>query len=203
MRQIVLFISIVLILPTLRAQTDSEIVKGIESYQKEENEKFGNPETTILEPRDFKEFEELEFYPIDLNYRVNAKFVRTPDEKPFLMFTTTMRLPEYVKYGEIHFMIDGKELKLNLYQSTDHETQEGYENYLFLPFTDLTSGDGSYGGGRFLDAWIPEGDTMIIDFNKAYNPYCAYSENYSCPIPPKENDLLVRVEAGVKDFGNH
>ncbi len=187
----------------LMGQTSSEIIKDIEAYRAEENEKFGNEETTILEPNDFKNFEALDFYPINLKYRVKANFVRTPDEKPFLMPTTTERLPEYVKYGELHFTIDEKELILNLYQNTDHDSQEGYEDYLFLPFTDLTSGDGSYGGGRFLDARIPEGDTMFIDFNKAYNPYCAYSKNYSCPIPPKENDILVRIEAGVKDFGDH
>ncbi len=188
---------------SLTAQDHSEIIKEIEAYRAEENEKFGNEETTILEPKDFKEFKELDFYPINLDYRVEAKFVRTPDEKPFLMPTTTSRLPEYVKYGEAHFSVDGKELVLNLYQNTDLTKEEGYEDYLFLPFTDLTSGDGSYGGGRFLDARIPEGDTMVIDFNKSYNPYCAYSKNYSCPIPPKENDLLVRIEAGVKDFGDH
>lgn len=187
----------------LMGQTSSEIIKDIEAYRAEENEKFGNEETTILEPKDFKNFDALDFYPINLKYRVKANFVRTPDEKPFLMPTTTERLPEYVKYGELHFTIDEKKLILNLYQNTDHDSQEGYEDYLFLPFTDLTSGDGSYGGGRFLDARIPEGDTMFIDFNKAYNPYCAYSKNYSCPIPPKENDILVRIEAGVKDFGDH
>ncbi|MDC8006219.1 DUF1684 domain-containing protein [Aureisphaera galaxeae] len=203
MKRIVCILLAVFSMSLVLAQSDSEIIKGIEAYQEEENEKFGDPETTILEPKDLKEFKELDFYPINLAFRIEAQFVRTPDEKPFLMPTTTDRLPEYVKYGELHFSLQGKDLKLNLYQSTDHETSEGYEDYLFLPFTDLTSGDGSYGGGRFLDARIPEGDRMIIDFNKAYNPYCAYSKNYSCPIPPRENDLLVRIEAGVKDFGDH
>ena len=77
---------------------------------------------------------------------------------------------------------------------------EAYEDYLFLPYTDLTSGDGSYGGGKYLDLKTPEGNTIIIDFNKAYNPYCAYSHRYSCPVPPEENDLLVRIEAGVRVY---
>ncbi len=181
----------------------SKQIKEIETYQAAENKEFGDKETTILTEADFAHFTKLEFYPINLKYRVAATFVRTPDEKPFLMPTTTDRLPEYVKYGEAHFMIDDKNLKLELYQSTKHDEQEGYEDYLFLPFTDLTSGDGSYGGGRFLDARIPKGDKMVLDFNKAYNPYCAYNSKYSCPIPPSVNDLLVRVEAGVKDFGDH
>ena len=87
-----------------------------------------------------------------------------------------------------------------MYQSFPVSQDPEYIDYLFLPFTDLTSGDGSYGGGRFLDTTIPKGDTIVLDFNKAYNPYCAYNSAYSCPIPPKENDLLVRVEAGVKAF---
>jgi len=69
--------------------------------------------------------------------------------------------------------------------------------------TDLTSGDGSYGGGRYLEVDVPTKETMIIDFNLLYNPYCAYSYRWSCPIPPKENDLLIRIEAGVKDYGHH
>ncbi len=187
---------------TLFAQQHNLVAES-KAEQLKLNEEFSNPETTILEPEDFKNFHGLEFYPIDVKFIVQAKFVRTPNEKPFLMPTTTDRRPEYVKYGEAHFLIDGKEFVLNLYKNTQPYKEPGYEDYLFLPFTDLTSGDGSYGGGRFLDQRIPEGDTMVIDFNKAYNPYCAYSSRYSCPIPPKENDLLVRIEAGVKDFGKH
>ncbi len=185
---------------SVSAQDSEEILNEIMEYRQSENDKFGKEDTTILEPKDFASFKELDYYPVDLSFRVEAKFVRTPDEKPFLMPTTTSRLPEYVKYGELHFSIQNKDLVLSLYQHTNHENQEGYEDYLFLPFTDLTSGDGSYGGGRFIDARIPSGETMILDFNKSYNPYCAYNKKYSCPIPPKENDLLVRVEAGIKDF---
>ena len=173
-----------------------------EEAQRKLNEEYLDVETSILEPEDFKNFDGLVFYPLDSKYIVKAEFLRTPDEKPFLMPTSTSRLPEYVKYGEAHFIIDGKELALNLYKSTQHYDGSDYEDYLFLPFTDLTSGVGSYGGGRYLDLKIPEGETIVIDFNKAYNPYCAYNSKYSCPIPPEENDILVRIEAGVKNFIN-
>ncbi len=179
------------------------LVSESEAAQIELNEEFSNPETTILEPEDFKNFKGLEFYPINEKFIVEAKFVRTPNEKPFLMPTTTTRTPEYIKYGEAHFNIDGKDFTLNLFKSTKPYDEPGYDDYLFLPFTDLTSSDGSYGGGRFLDQRIPEGGIIVIDFNKAYNPYCAYNARYSCPIPPKENDLLIRIEAGVKAFGEH
>ncbi len=185
------------------SQTNKEILEDIKKNQSELNEEYSNPKTSILDSLDQLTFKGLKFYPIDLKFRVEAKFIRTPDEKPFLMKTSTERLPEYVKYGEAHFSIDGKDLVLSIFQSTNHENEEGYENYLFIPYTDLTSGDGSYGGGKYIDALIPEGNTIVIDFNKAYNPYCAYSHRYSCPIPPEENDLLVRIEAGVKVYGEH
>lgn len=185
------------------AQSEEALIAEIQAYQEEENAKFRNPETSILLPADRETFAALDYYEIDTSFIVEARFIRTPDEQPFLMKTTTARLPEYVKYGEAHFEIDGKAFKLALFQSTSHESEEGYEDYLFLPFTDLTSGDGSYGGGRFIDCWIPEGETIVIDFNRSYNPYCAYNPRYSCPIPPKENDLQIRIEAGVKDFGHH
>ena len=185
------------------AQTEAKTIKEIEAFRASENEKFGNEETTILTSKDLRKFKELEFYNINLDFRVEAHFVRTPNEEPFLMPTSTSRLPEYVKYGEAHFEIGGKKLQLNLYQNTTPSDDPQYLDHLFLPFTDYTSGDGSYGGGRFIDSHIPEGDTIVIDFNMAYNPYCAYNSGYSCPIPPKENDLLVRIEAGVKDFGKH
>ncbi len=185
------------------AQTEAESLQETKEYQASENKKFANPETTILQRKELRKFKELDFYPIDLAYVVTATFVRSPDEEPFLMKTSTARLPEYVKYGEAHFELKGQKLKLNLYQSVVPSEDPEYRDYLFLPFTDLTNGDGSYGGGRFLDAYIPDGDTMVLNFNKAYNPYCAYSPKYSCPIPPAENYLPIRVEAGVKDFGKH
>ena len=71
---------------------------------------------------------------------------------------------------------------------------------MFLPFSDLTSGNETYGGGRYIDLEIPKGKTITIDFNQAYNPYCAYNPKYSCPIVPAENELLTNVNAGVKKF---
>ena len=183
----------------LSAQTEFSLVES-EEAQLKLNEEFLNIETSILNTEDFKNFDGLKFYPLNAKYIVQARFVRTPNEKPFLMPTTTERSPKYSKYGEAHFNLEEKDLVLSLYKSFQPNTKEEYEDYLFLPFTDLTSGNGSYGGGRYLDLKIPDGNTIIIDFNKAYNPYCAYSPKYSCPIPPQENDILVHIDAGVKDF---
>ncbi len=116
------------------------------------------------------------------------------------MKTSTKRLPKYIKYGELEFVLEGKTFKLNLYQNIDLIKKEGYADYLFLPFSDLTCGKESYIGGRYIDLRIPKGKTITIDFNKAYNPYCAYNHQFSCPIVPLENDLAIEVLAGVKKF---
>ena len=96
--------------------------------------------------------------------------------------------------------IDDKAFKLNVYQNVDLNKKTGYEDYLFLPFSDLTCGKESYIGGRYVDMKIQKGKTWTIDFNKAYNPYCAYNYEYSCPIVPLENDLNIEILAGVKKF---
>lgn len=170
------------------------------AFQKQLNSEYRDATKSPLLAKDLKKFKSLHFYPINENFFVLAKFVRTPDEKPFEMPTTTERKPLYIKYGEAHFSIGGKSFKLNVYQSQDLKKIEKYKNSLFLPFTDLTSGVESYGGGRYIDVEIPDGDVMPIDFNKAYNPYCAYNHKYSCPIPPSENNLAIEIKAGVKKF---
>jgi uncharacterized protein len=169
-------------------------------FQDTLNKEYGNREESPLTEQDFKVFKGLDFFPINEKFIVEAQFTRTPDEKVFKMKTTGTRLPEYVKYGELTFTIDGKPFKLNLYQNIDLTKKEGYEDYLFLPFSDLTCGKESYIGGRYIDMRIPKGDTVTIDFNKAYNPYCAYNHKYSCPIVPLENDLDTEILAGVKKF---
>ena len=169
-------------------------------FQANLNREFATREESPLTDEDFKVFKTLEFYPIDEKFMVEAKFVRTPKEKVFKMKTSTTRLPEYKKYGELFFQIDGKSFKLNVYQNIELSKKEGYEDYLFLPFSDLTCGKESYIGGRYIDMRIPKTNTVTIDFNKAYNPYCAYNHNYSCPIVPLENDLGIEILAGVKKF---
>lgn len=189
---------LILITVCLNAQEcDKELAV---QYQQHLNKEYADAETSPLLAEDLMNFTSLEFYPVKEVYCVKAKLVRTPNEKPFLMATSDTRRPRYKKYGVLHFTIGGKDLKLDVYQSLDLIKIEKYKNSLFLPFTDLTSGNGTYGGGRYLDIEIPDGDTIVLDFNKAYNPYCAYNHKYSCPLVPKQNDLDVEVLAGVKEF---
>ena len=178
-------------------------VSGETEWQKEMNASFKDASKSPLKEKDLKMFKALEFFPFDSTYIVEATLKRTPDEKPFKMKTTTDRLPEYVKYGEVTFQLKGGTYQLNIYQNLDLMDEGGYEDYLFLPFLDDTNGEESYGGGRYVEGRIPDGDILEIDFNKAYNPYCAYNEKYSCPIVPRENYIPEKVEAGVKVFKKH
>ncbi len=171
-----------------------------ESFQVELNKQYADPKESPLTQDDLKIFKTLDFFPINEKFVVEARFEKAQNEKAFKMKTSTARLPEYIKYGELHFVLDGKELNLNLYQNVDLVNKPGFEDYLFLPFSDLTSGKESYIGGRYIDLRIPKSSTMILDFNTAYNPYCAYNHVYSCPLVPLENDLNVAIEAGVKKF---
>ena len=198
------FITFLVVLMSLTscAQKKQPIL-GETEFQRDLNAAYKDASTSPLKDKDLKDFETLAFFKFDTAYVVQASFKRFPDEKPFEMKTTTDRRPMYVKYGELTFELKGKTYKLNIYQNQELMTREGYEDYLFLPFIDETSGLESYGGGRYIDARIPKGDTMEIDFNKAYNPYCAYNDKYSCPIVPRENYLKTRVEAGVMAFGKH
>ena len=175
---------------------------AVEKFQKELNAEYADAQKSPLDPEDLALFKTLDFYPINEKFFVNAKFVRTEKEKPFQMKTSTDRKPMYVKYGEISFSIDGKSFQLNVYRNIELAKKEGFKDYLFLPFSDLTSGKESYIGGKYIDLKIPKGDTIAIDFNTSYNPYCAYSHRYSCPKVPLENNLAIEINAGVKKFHN-
>lgn len=179
----------------LCAQPEKE---DILAFQNKLNTEFTDSATSPLSKKERFAFKGHDFYPIDLAYRVKANFTRTPDEKPFKMAATRGEAKNFVKYGIIQFTIYGKEQRLNVYQSLDLIKNEAYKNYLFLPFKDLTNSVETYGGGRFIDLLIPEGNNLICDFNKAYNPFCVYSDNFSCPVTPVENTLNVEIKAGVK-----
>jgi hypothetical protein len=143
----------------------------------------------------------VRFYPPDSNWRISARLVRDSSNKVFRMATSTTRRPNYALYGRLFFEVDGAEHVLEVYQSVDLLKNPDYADYLFCPFKDGTNEDSTYGGGRYLDLRLtdvsPSG-RVELDFNKCYNPYCAYNYKYSCPIPPKANWLPIRIEAGVK-----
>ncbi len=179
---------------------ESKQFKEATKFQQKLNKEFSSKEKSPLTEEDLAVFKALDFFPIDTNFMVTASLTFHKDSKPFKMKTTTDRLPIYKLYATARFQLNGKNYSLDIYQNEKLLLTPDYEDYLFLPFTDLTNGEVSYGGGRYIDLRLPEGDSIVIDFNQSYNPYCAYNEKYSCPIPPKSNHLDTEVLAGVKAF---
>jgi uncharacterized protein (DUF1684 family) len=150
----------------------------------------------ILKSDEIAAFEGLHYFEADEHYKVQAVFTRSKGKK-FQMATSTARLPVYRRYGYLDFTIAGESCRLTIYESMD------YKDYLFIPFRDANTAKLTYGAGRYLDIPVPASDTIEIDFNLAYNPYCAYSIRYSCPIPPPENTLKVAINAGEQTPAGH
>ena len=150
--------------------------------------------------KDDKRF--MQFFPVDPKMRVECQFTPAKDNKWFPIKTSSGTSKMHRKYGLLTFKIDGEKYNLTVYQSQGLMTTDEYKDYLFIPFTDETSGKESYEGGRYLDCTIGDiqNNRLLLDFNKAYNPYCAYATGYNCPIPPKENDLPVKILAGERAF---
>ena len=139
---------------------------GVEKFQKELNAEYADAKTSPLLPEDLISFQTLDFYPANAQFFVVAKFIRSENEQPFEMKTTTARKPVYVKYGEAHFSIDGQDFKLNVYSNIELSKKKEYKDYLFLPFSDLTCGNERYIGGRYLDLEIPQDDNTVVAYNR-------------------------------------
>lgn len=182
----------------LRAQ-DSAYLLEIEKHRAKENADFKSPERSPLNDKDRKVFKGHEYYPVDPDYRVIADFVATPGSKPFPLVTSKGDTKTYKKLGDLNFSLKGEALSLEVYQQVLGFIVSDEPVYLFLPIIDKTTGVTTYDAGRYMHyEGMPEGTEWVIDFNKAYNPFCAYSDNYSCPVVPQPNHLPVAIEAGIK-----
>lgn len=151
-----------------------------------------------------KDREFISFFPVNEKFRMMCRFERTINSPWFRMESSGPIKKNYRVYGTIHFTINDTAAILNIYQGQDLMTTKQYKDHLFIPFTDATSGEETYESGRYIDLEIKDivDNKALIDFNKAYNPYCAYvSGKYNCPIPPAENRLTVAIRAGEKAFG--
>lgn len=151
-------------------------------------------------PLQAEDLKNLHFYEADSNYSVNAAVQILTGEKIFKMPTYDGTSKEFIRYAQLTFTLKGKALKLTLYKNIALAINPAYKNLLFLPFTDQTNNKETYGGGRYIDLNSNDikNKRITIDFNKAYNPYCAYSDGYRCPVPPEENDLPIAIAAGEK-----
>ena len=177
---------------------------SLDEHRKQKDDRFRDWDNSPLPRKEIGSFKGLNYFPADEKFNVQASFKKVSGEKPFALPATNDTSYVYVKYGELSFVLDGVPCKLSVYQSPEIIARPGQEDYLFIPFTDLTNGKETYGGGRYLDFRIPKNEVTNLDFNFAYNPYCVYNPTgFYCPIPPKENQLAVRIEAGEKNYGKH
>ena len=172
---------------------DSPYEKEIKSFRKEKRAAFLS-DASPLDKEERTDFIGLNYYPIDSTFRVKAHFESIDSLDKSTFETNTDRAAEYLNLGTLSFTINDTLCTLSLYKSLDVT-----DSSLFLPFTDASNGISTYYSGRYIDIEQSQlGDTVLVDFNKSYNPYCAYSDRYSCPIPPRSNWLTVKITAGEK-----
>ncbi len=156
----------------------------------------------ILDSTEKANFQGICYFDIDTNFIVEAKFTRKKGKK-FIMPMSKKRTVYYRKYGELSFTVNDTICILQLYENLSLKGNKEFKDYLFLPFKDKTTGKSTYDAGRYLDVYKSKNVIWIIDFNKAYQPYCAYSDRYSCPIVPQENSISVAILAGECYEGKH
>ena len=194
-------LSIILILSsiTVSGQFDEAYLEKIQEHRAHSDKEFGDTATSILPIEEALAFDHLNYYKPNPKYRITAKFKKKIG-KEFEMVTSSGKKKKFRQYGKLSFSIDGKKLKLPIYQNIKLMAMEKYKDYIFIPFKDHTNGDETYGGGRYIEASKPTGKTYDLDFNYCFNPYCHYTTGYNCPIPPMENYLELKIEAGEKKY---
>jgi uncharacterized protein (DUF1684 family) len=148
-----------------------------------------------IEEEEKDDFEGLNYFPVDMDYKIKARYSPLQENETMIIPTSTGEEEKYTRAGYAIFTLHEKEHRLLLLQA-----ENGINDKLFLAFADETNGEETYGGGRYLNIPKPNGTVVTIDFNLAYNPYCAYNANFSCPLPPKENMINAPVKAGEKGF---
>lgn len=181
--------------------SDDDYVAQLNQERKDKDSFFLNSEQSPLEEK--TNFKGLNYFTPNPTFKITANVIpyhSTAQDKQVAVPMTDGSVETYEKYGFAEFTLAGESeaAELNVYRLLIYKHDKG----LSILFKDATAPQETYGGGRYLDFKtedIKEGK-LTIDFNNAYNPYCAYNHTYSCPIPPKENNLPVRIEAGEKIF---
>jgi len=171
----------------------SMMMTTLEQFRAQKDAFFkSHPQSPIL-PEQRQAFQGLSYFPENPDLRLVLPIEEFAEKEVVVMQTSTGDVREYTRYGRLHFMVDGQAVALTLYADDDA---------YFLPFADALAGVETYGAGRYLEP-APLGDgQFIVDFNLAYNPYCAYSDEWSCPITPRENRLDVAIRAGEKIYAD-
>lgn len=171
---------------------------AVKAWQEELNAQYRDPEHSPLPEADRAIFSEHPFFPIDANYQITARLEYPAEVQILEMPTSSGSIKTFEIYALANFELQGQEFQLQVLKPFGRLS--GPSNYLFIPFQDVTSGQQTYGGGRYMDLPLPDdrAETLVIDFNRAYHPYCAYTDGYNCPIPPAENRLPIAINAGIK-----
>lgn len=172
---------------------DSYLIE--EKRYREERDKFFKSEIDSPLPDSLRPgFKGLDWYEVSKEFRIMADFEKNPKFEEVEMPRSAAGPEKYVRAGFLHFTIGGQECKLTAYNPNPKDSKT-----IFVPFRDATSGKTTYGGGRYIDTRLADGK-VLLDFNRAYNPYCVFNYTFACPIPPQENTLPVAIEAGEKDW---
>ena len=193
------FLTIFLLLAgVLLTDAQENEASEVERFRETRDKSFRKPGESPLTGADFLKFKGLEYFAVSAKFIVKARLEKTADAQIFMMPTSIGTTRKYFKYGVLTFELDGRSFSLNAFQS---EAAAKDKTSLFVPFRDLTNGTETYGAGRYLDIKIPAGTEIILDFNFAFNPNCAYGNaQFSCAIPPRENFLQTAIRAGEKLF---
>ena len=172
-----------------RRSSDEAYVKEIEAIRREKDLFFKtDPESPI--PHTLRdELQGLAYFPIDPKYRMRARLIRDPNQQRVVLATSKGVPREMIRVGFLEFEIDGTKQRLAASKAVPQPGHHHGEESLFVPFRDTTSGKETYGAARYLDIEELPGDEYVIDFNLAYNPYCAYSDDYVCPLDRKSTRL--------------
>lgn len=201
-RSFFILFTVLLLKQNTFAQSNLTYTKQLEDFRKEYIHEFTTDENSPLNQEELKY---LDFFPINERFKVTATFQLNLTQKPFEMLTSAGTTKTFVEYGKLFFELDNHKFVLPVYRNESLSKNLKYKDNLFLPFTDFTNNDSSYGGGRYIDLTTNDikDDKVVIDFNKAYNPYCAYKNGYRCPIPPTANRLEIEIWAGEKTYLKH
>lgn len=173
-------------------QTTEEYIAAIEQEREDQDIFMKNNDDSPFNDN-LENYNGLKFYPIDIKWKVTARFYEPPSKNIRKLPTNDDQIQEYLEYGYAEFSLADKSQRLIILENVAEEK-------LFLAFGDETSAIETYGAGRYLDVTHDGGNSIVLDFNLAYNPYCAYSDKYSCPLPPRENLLSVAIQAGEKTY---
>ncbi|XOV93852.1 MAG: DUF1684 domain-containing protein [Bacteroidota bacterium] len=188
-------ILIIFLYTFIRTSGDDDYIAQVETERAERIKYLKVSESSPFQQYD-QEFKEPNYYSISSDYRVNAQLERLSGNERVTIQNSDGSEVQYVKFAYANFGLKGQQFRLLILKPINMGPVAQY----FTGFADNTCGNDTYGGGRYLDLEIGKSDHIVIDFNLAYNPYCAYVDQYQCPFPPRENILPVRIEAGEMDY---